>query len=199
MFSKPINIISTKILFDPLEQFLILPFGPICPGILTNVSITLIIITLVLIFIFGRPSFFLKTKLSIFHYFIYNLTKNINEEYVHHHYNSFFPIIYFVFLFIFSCNFFGLIPYSFTITSSLIITLSLSIMLQIGINLTGIYLNKFKFLTLFLPSGTPLIIAPFLVLIELVSYLTRTLSLAIRLFVNMMAGHTLLKILIGFT
>lgn len=126
------------------------------------------------------------------------MTKNINEEYISHHHQPFFPIINFIFLLLVSFNFTGLIPYSFTITSLLIVTLAISVMLQVGINLLGIYTHKIKFLNLFLPSGTPLLISPLLIIIELVSYFARILSLAIRLFVNMMAGHALMKILIGF-
>jgi len=67
-----------------------------------------------------------------------------------------------------------------------------------GINIRAMGDQKLKFFTLFLPSGAPIIIVPFLVIIELISYIARVFSLAIRLFANMMAGHTLLKILIGF-
>lgn len=185
--------------FDPLEQFLILPFGFICPGTINNITLTLFIIIISYALLFGSYEFNSNNRCSPLQYFLFNLAKTMNEEYIHHHYQAFFPIIHFILLFTLGCNFCGLIPYSFTITSSLIVTLALSVMFQLGINITGIFLNKIKFLILFLPAGTPLIIAPFLVLIELISYFARILSLAIRLFVNMMAGHALMKILVGFT
>ena len=108
------------------------------------------------------------------------------------------PIVSFVFFVILSCNFIGMIPYSFTITSSLASTLAIALSLFVGINLVGISIHRFRFFTIFLPPGCPSVIAPFIVLVELVSYIARVLSLSIRLFANMMAGHTLLKILAGF-
>jgi F-type H+-transporting ATPase subunit a len=89
-------------------------------------------------------------------------------------------------------------PYSYTLTSGILITFYLSLKFFIGVNIIGIIKNKERFVDLFLPSGAPLIIIPFLCLIELVSYIARVFSLSIRLFANMMSGHTLLKILTGF-
>ena len=184
---------------DPLEQFLILPLqSHLCLGTFTNVTLMLLLVGVVGGVVVGFTSLTAGSRPAHLTLFITNLAKIINEEYIHHHHVIFFPILYFVFLLLLLCNFCGLIAYSFTVTSVLIITLALSLMLQGGINLLGIYTNKIKFLTLFLPSGTPLIIVPFLIIIEVISYLARIISLAVRLFVNMMAGHTLMKILIGF-
>lgn len=91
-----------------------------------------------------------------------------------------------------------MLPYLFTITSHLILTLSLSFAFFFGINIVGIRKFGFNFFGLFLPTGAPLIIAPFLIIIEIISYIARLFSLAIRLFANMMSGHTLLNILAGF-
>jgi len=110
----------------------------------------------------------------------------------------YFPWLVFVFLVIAGLNLMGMIPYAFTITSHIIVTFALSFTLFVGINLRAILDKQLHFFSLFLPSGAPIAVAPFLVLIELVSYIARVFSLAIRLFANMMAGHTLLKILIGF-
>jgi len=96
------------------------------------------------------------------------------------------------------CNVQGMIPYSFTVTSHLIVTFSLALAIFIGINILGILKNRRHFLSLFFPPGAPLGLAPLLVFIELVSYVFRVLSLSIRLFANLMSGHTLLKILAGF-
>jgi ATP synthase subunit 6 len=92
-----------------------------------------------------------------------------------------------------------MIPYSFTITSHLAITFYLSLSAFIGINIIAIKKNNIAVFNLFLPKGVPIFIIPALVLIELVSYIARVFSLAIRLFANMMSGHTLLKILAGFS
>jgi ATP synthase subunit 6 len=85
------------------------------------------------------------------------------------------------------------------LTSSFIVTLFLAATHFIGINIIGSYKQSWQFLNLFLPSGVPLFIAPFLILIEVISYFAKVLSLSIRLFANMMSGHALLKILIGFS
>lgn len=112
---------------------------------------------------------------------------------------EYFSILYFLFLFILLANMFGLIPFTFTLTSSFIVTFFLAATHFIGINIIGVYKNGRKFLDLFLPSGVPLVIAPFLVVIEFISYIAKVFSLSIRLFANMMSGHALLKILIGFS
>jgi F-type H+-transporting ATPase subunit a len=91
-----------------------------------------------------------------------------------------------------------MIPYSFTVTSHFIITLGLSFSLFIGITIVGFQTHGLHFFSILLPQGVPLPLAPFLVLLELISYCFRALSLGIRLFANMMAGHSLVKILSGF-
>jgi len=112
--------------------------------------------------------------------------------------SKYFPIIFSVFLFLFSCNLLGMIPYSFTVTSHIVITLAFSMLTFIGINIIGFRIHGFHLFSLFLPSGAPLVLAPLLIPIELVSYSFRLISLALRLFANMMSGHCLLKILAGF-
>ena len=108
------------------------------------------------------------------------------------------PIIYSLFFFILIANLNGNVPYSFTITTSIIVSLSLSFTILIGVTILGLSIHKIKFFSYFVPSGTPLALVPLLVLIELVSYLARAFSLGIRLFANVVAGHTLLKILSTF-
>lgn len=108
------------------------------------------------------------------------------------------PYVFTVFIFILLANFVGMVPYSFTVTSSLIVTFSIALATFIGINIIGARIHQFSFLALFLPPGCPIFISPFIILIEAVSYIARVFSLSIRLFANMMAGHTLLKILAGF-
>ena len=91
-----------------------------------------------------------------------------------------------------------MIPFSFTVTSHIVVTLGLATMAFFGINVIGVKTHGFHMMSLFLPSGAPLALAPLLVMIELVSYLARVLSLSIRLFANMVAGHSLLKIIVTF-
>lgn len=111
---------------------------------------------------------------------------------------KYFPLIYTTFIIILCSNLLGMIPYSFTITSHLIVTFSAALATFIGLNIIGIVKNRIHFLSLFFPPGAPIGLAPLLVFIEFVSYIFRVLSLSIRLFANLMSGHTLLKILSGF-
>src|SRR6202049_363833 len=108
------------------------------------------------------------------------------------------PFIYSLFFFILISNLIGNIPYSYTITTSVIVTIGLSFTLLTGVTILGLYIHRLHFFSYFVPSGTPLALVPLLVLIETVSYLARALSLGIRLFANMVAGHSLLKILSTF-
>jgi len=112
--------------------------------------------------------------------------------------HSLVSLYFFLFLFIFLSNILGMIPFSITITSHLILTLSYALSFFIGINIIGINYQKEKWFKLFLPEGVPLFIIPALFVIELVSYFARVISLSVRLFANMLSGHILLKILIGF-
>jgi len=112
--------------------------------------------------------------------------------------NEYFSLIIFLFMFILLANVFGLFPYTFTLTSGFIMTFFLAATHYTAINIIGIFQQKWRFVNLFLPSGVPLVIAPFLIIVEAISYLAKVLSLSIRLFANMMSGHALLKILIGF-
>ena len=108
------------------------------------------------------------------------------------------PFVYSLFIFILIANLLGNIPYSYTITTSIIVTIGLSFTILTGVTILALYLHNLKFFSYFVPSGTPLALVPLLVLIELTSYLARAFSLGIRLFANMVAGHTLMKILATF-
>lgn len=110
----------------------------------------------------------------------------------------YFPLIFVLFSFIVSMNFIGLLPLSFTNTSQIIITATLSFSIVLGIIILGIQLKHLKFFEIFVPSNVPAILLPFLVLIEIVSFSIRPLSLSLRLCANMMAGHTLLNIIASF-
>ena len=129
---------------------------------------------------------------------IYLFAKSLISENLGAKYFKYFVYIYLLFFFLLLSNLIGMIPYSFTITSHLIFTFTLSFSTFLGLNIIGIRKHGLKFFGLFLPTGAPLVVAPYLIIIELISYIARVFSLAIRLFANMMSGHTLLKILAGF-
>jgi ATP synthase subunit 6 len=129
---------------------------------------------------------------------IFLFTKTLVEKNIGSQSLEYFPFIFFLFSFLTISNLIGMIPYSFTITSHIFITFSLALTLFIGINIIAIKKHKLHFLGFFLPNGIHIALAPLLVPIEIASYLSRVFSLSIRLFANMMSGHTLLKIIAGF-
>ncbi len=111
---------------------------------------------------------------------------------------GYFPFIFTLFMFILFCNLLGMVPYSFTVTSHLIVTFAMAAFVFLMVTFIGFVRHGFGFLKLFVPSGIPWVLLPLLVVIELISYLTRPVSLSVRLFGNMMAGHTMLKVFGGF-
>ncbi|HEB79901.1 MAG TPA: F0F1 ATP synthase subunit A [Rhodospirillales bacterium] len=111
---------------------------------------------------------------------------------------KFFPFIFTLFMFILFGNMLGMLPYSFTFTSHIIVTFIMAIFVFLGVTIVGFAKHGFKFFGLLLPEGVPWYIIPVLVPIELLSYLVRPVSLSLRLFANMTAGHTMLKVFAGF-
>ena len=111
---------------------------------------------------------------------------------------KYFPLVFSLFMFILFCNALGLIPYSFTVTSHIIVTFAFAGAIFIGVTILGFVKHGAKFFSLFLPPGVPIALAPLLVPIEIISYLSRPISLSVRLAANMMAGHTIIKVFAGF-
>lgn len=111
---------------------------------------------------------------------------------------AYFPFIFSLFMFVLFANIVGLIPYSFTVTSHIIVTFALAALVFVGVTIVALAKHKVKFFGFFMPPGAPLYLAPLMVPIEIVSYLARPVTLSLRLFANMMAGHTLLKVIAGF-
>jgi F-type H+-transporting ATPase subunit a len=113
--------------------------------------------------------------------------------------NKFFPLIFSLFIFILLCNVLGMTPYSFTVTSHLVVTFALAMVAFLTITIFAIVRNGFGgFLHMFLPSGVPKLMAPLIFLIELFSFLIKPITLSVRLFANIFAGHVLLKVVAGF-
>ena len=110
----------------------------------------------------------------------------------------YFPFIFSLFMFVLFCNMVGMLPYSFTVTSHIIVTLIMALFIFIAVTVIGFIKHGFKYLSIFVPSGVPAILLPLITIIEIISYLSRPVSLSVRLFANMMAGHTMLKVFGGF-
>lgn len=181
---------------SPLEQFEILPIFQI-PFVFTNASLILII-GLVYLYVFTYiKTKFIPTRFQQIFEMIFNITIELTYSSIGKAGKYFISLIFVIF-FILLCNLIGMVPYSFTVTSHLIITFTLALTIYLGFNLIGIKKHKLNFLNLLLPSGASIALVPILVPIELVSYIFRVVSLPVRLFANMMAGHTLLKVIAGF-
>jgi len=198
-----------KFISSPLEQFQVLPIIPIKLGIIdlsitneTIIILLLVLLTTIYIFsLIGKDQTFhiIPNRWQSIIEIIYKLILSLVVDNIRDKKGVlFFPLVFSIFSFILSVNLIGLVPYSFTLTSHLIVTFSLSLAIFIGINIVCIREHGIKFFCLFLPPGTSIVLSFLLVPIELISYIFKPVSLSIRLFANMMAGHTLLKVIAGF-
>ena len=129
----------------------------------------------------------------------YEFIANMIRENVGAEGRKYFPFIFTLFMFILVGNLVGMIPFAYTFTSQLIVTFAMAATIFIGVTVIGLVRHGLHFFSLFVPSGTPLILAPLLIPIEVISYFVRPVSLSVRLFANMMAGHTMMKVFGGFT
>jgi F-type H+-transporting ATPase subunit a len=190
---------------SPLSQFEVLNLiginAPIFGHfniILTNLALYLFFILTVVIGIhyFGNnESKIIPNKWSISLESSFASLSNMVREQIGSQSEKYFPFIYSLFFFILIGNLISNIPYSFAVTASGVVSLGLSFTIFIGVTILSLSIHGIKFFAFFIPAGTPLALVPLLVLIELISYLARAVSLGVRLFANITAGHTLLKIL----
>ena len=191
---------------SPLEQFevinLISLYAPILGYLnlsLTNLGLYSILVVFLVVFIhfmWNNNNKLVPSKGSILLESIFTTLNTMVKEQLGR--EIYLPFIYSLFIFILIANLVGNVPYSYTVTTSIIVTIGLSFTILTGVTILALYLHNIKFFSFFVPSGTPLALVPLLVLIEVISYLARAFSLGIRLFANMCAGHTLLKILSTF-
>lgn len=204
-------------IFDPLDQFTIVVYE-FFPLTAWNFVFTVLCVNSL---IFVITNFLLYMLLAIFSFFFFfglsikdnnfipatgweHITETayfslytIIEEQLY--YDRFFAILFSVFFFVLFSNFVGLIPYGFTTTSFIIKTFMLGFSFFVAITISGLWIHGPKFFKLFLPKNVPSALLPFLIFIEIVSYLSRPVSLSVRLFANMMSGHSLLNILASFS
>ena len=192
-------------LFDPMHQFEIKRlieldlFG--LDASFTNSSLFMVI-AVVLISLFtiwsmaGRA--LVPGRMQSMAELSYEFVANMVRENVGTDGQRYFPFVFTLFMFVLFCNMLGMIPLSFTVTSHIIITFALAAVVFIGVTIIGFVRHGAGFLKFFVPSGVPVALLPLLVVIEVISYLTRPVSLSVRLFANMMAGHTMLKVFASF-
>lgn len=191
---------------DPLHQFHIQPIINVVVGhtdvSFSNSALSMMIVvigvyTLMVMGMRGRnlvPGR-LQSLAEIFYEFISNMVR----DNAGHDARPFFPFVFTLFMFILFGNLLGMIPGAFTFTSHIIVTFFMAVFVFTMVTLLALVKHGLKFFTFFMPHGVPIWMAPLLVPIEIISYLSRPISLSVRLFANMMAGHTMLKVFAGFT
>ena len=186
-------------IIDPIHQFNIHNIIDLGAFSFTNSALwALIAVACVTLLFMLAPTKLVPTRLQSAAENIYGIVDNMTHEVLHENAKTYFPFVLTLFLFILFCNVLGLIPYSFTVTSHIVITLALALTVFVGATIIGFFRNGFGYLKLFMPSGVPALLLPLVIVIEIVSYFIRPLSLSIRLFANMMAGHMMLKVMAGF-
>jgi len=195
-------------IISPLEQFKIVKLIDFGIGkydiSITNSTFNLFIIFSIVTFILSHfskksnlfiiPSNWQYMLESLYKFILAIVTDQIGNEG-----KKYFTLLTTIFIFIFLSNILGMIPYNLTITSQPIITLGFALSLFIGITIIGLVKHGTHFFMLFVPKGIPVVIMPIIVILEILGYLTRPISLGVRLFANMFAGHTLLNIIAFFT
>ena len=193
---------------SPLEQFEVVPFFQVTAPILGDFNLALTnlglyaIITVFLVLglhiVANNSHSLIPSKWSVALESAYASIHGMVKDQIGPAHEIYTPFIYRLFFLVVIANLNGNIPYGVTVTTSIMVAIGLSVMIFLGVTVLGLSIHGVHFFAYFIPSGTPLGLVPLLVLIELISYLARAVSLGVRLFANMVAGHTLLKILSTF-
>ncbi|MGN7438527.1 MAG: F0F1 ATP synthase subunit A [Alcanivorax sp.] len=189
----------------PIDQFVIKPIAEIefsgYDVSFTNSSLWMVIgaVVSVIFLTYGmRKAAMVPGRFQMAVEILYEFVSKMVNENIGKKGRPYFPFIFTLFMFILMGNVLGLLPYSFTYTSHLIVTIALALLIFVMSIGFGVYNHGLKFFTLFLPAGVPWWLVPFVVPLELISFSVRPLTHSVRLFANMMAGHMILKIVIGF-
>ena len=191
---------------NPMHQFNVYRIGPeISFGNVdisfTNASLFMMISALAIISVFfagTKRKAIVPTKIQLLTELSYTFISKMISDTAGSKAKPYFPFVFSLFMFVLFCNMLGMLPYSFTVTSHIIVTFALAAVIFVGVTIIGFVNHGIKYLKLFIPSGVPLFLLPLIVIIEIISYLSRPVSLSVRLFANMMAGHTMLKVFGGF-
>ena len=191
---------------NPMHQFEVYRIGPeINLGTVnlsfTNASLFMIISAITILFLLflgTKKKLLIPSKIQLITEISYTFVAKMINDTAGSGAKSFFPFIFTLFMFVLFCNMIGMLPYSFTVTSHIIVTFMLAATVFIGVTIIGFIKHGIKYLELFVPKGVPIILLPLIIVIEIISYLSRPVSLSVRLFANMMAGHTMLKVFGGF-
>lgn len=191
---------------NPIHQFEIQPLIPLHIGGLdisyTNsalwMTIAVVLSTLVLSMAMSNRAL-VPNRMQAFAELTYEFVANMIRDNIGSKGRPYFPLIFTLFVVVLLGNLLGMIPYSFTYTSHLVVTAALALMIFAFVVVIGIFKHGFHFFSLFLPPGVPAWLIPLIIPIEIMSFLIRPLTLSVRLFANMIAGHIMLKVFAGFT
>ena len=191
---------------NPMQQFTVHRIGPEIKiaGIdlsFTNASLFMVISTsviLLLLFLGSKEKKIIPSKIQLITEMFYIFVAKMISDTAGSKAKPYFPFIFCLFMFVLLCNMIGMLPYSFTVTSHIIVTLVMALFIFIAVTVIGFLKHGFKYLSLFVPKGVPVVLLPLITVIEIISYLSRPVSLSVRLFANMMAGHTMLKVFGSF-
>ena len=191
---------------NPMHQFNVYKIGPEIKinGVdisFTNASLFMLISAIfisIFLLLGTKDRKIVPGKFQIVSEMLYNFISKMISDTAGKKAKPYFSFIFSLFIFVLFCNMIGMLPYSFTVTSHIIVTLAFAMFIFIGVTILGFVIHGFKYLKIFVPSGVPMVLLPIIMIIEIISYLSRPVSLSVRLFANMMAGHTMLKVFGGF-
>ena len=190
---------------NPIEQFEIKPLINIELGShnisFTNSSLMMVLVVVVAtLFLTAsvRSRSLIPGRWQSLAELLYEFVSGLLRDNVGSEGRAYFPFIFTLFVFVLFGNILGLLPYSFTFTSHIIVTFAMAAVVFVGVTIIGFARHGLHFLRMFFPHGVPVFIAPVLVPVEIISYFSRPISLAVRLFANMTAGHIILTVLGGF-
>ena len=191
---------------NPMSQFDVYRIGPeIKIGVFdisfTNASLFMILSTVSILLVFNlgsKKNSLLPNKLQLLAELSYTFVSKMISDTAGSKAKPYFAFIFSLFMFVLFCNMIGMLPYAFTVTSHIIVTLVMALFIFISVTIIGFIKHGFKYLNIFVPKGVPIVLLPLITIIEIISYSSRPVSLSVRLFANMMAGHTMLKVFGGF-
>jgi F-type H+-transporting ATPase subunit a len=190
---------------DPTHQFQILKIVPIEIGGIdfsfTNVSLFMVASVAIaagFIFFSTTNRSLIPSRSQSMAEMSYEFIANMLKEGAGSQGMKFFPMVFSLFLFVLTANLLGMVPYFYTVTSQIIVTFALAVFVILTVIFYGFFKHGIGFLKLFVPHGIPMALLPLVVVIEIISFLSRPISLSVRLFANMLAGHIALKVFAGF-
>jgi F-type H+-transporting ATPase subunit a len=186
---------------DPIHQFALTDIVPLGEFSFTNSSLFMVLTTGLIgayLILSTQKRALVPNRVQLVSEMLYEFVANMVSDSAGKAGMKFFPFVFSLFMFVLVANLFGMIPFFFTVTSHIIVTFALAMLVFVVVVVYGFWKNGFGFLKLFVPSGVPGYILPLVAVIEVISFLSRPISLSVRLFANILAGHITLKVFAGF-